>query len=43
MPDNSDSAGWTMTRTGAYNTDTHIVEWGSWLISDFAKGKLLKS
>lgn len=43
MPDNSDSMSWTMTRAGSYNTDTHIVEWGSWLISDFANGKLLKS
>ena len=43
MPDNSDSMGWTMTRTGSYNTDTHITEWASWLISDFANGKLLKS
>lgn len=42
-PDNSDSMGWTMTRTGSYNADTHIVEWKSWLISDFANGKLLKS
>lgn len=43
MPDNSDSMGWTMTRTGSYNTDAHATEWGSWLILDFAKGKLLKS
>ena len=43
MPDNSGSMGWTMTRTGSYNTDTHIAEWESWLISDFANGKLLKS
>lgn len=41
-PDHSEK-GWTMTRTGSYNADTHIVEWESWLISDFAKGKLLKS
>ena len=42
-PDNSDSMGWVMTRTGAYNSDTHTVEWKSWLILDFANGKLLKS
>lgn len=42
-PDNSDSKGWTMTRTGSYNADTHILEWKSWLISDFANGKLLRS
>ena len=41
-PDNSDSKGWTMTRTGSYKADTHIVEWKSWLISDFANGKLLR-
>ena len=41
-PDHSES-GWTMTRTGIYHSDTHTVEWESWLISDFAKGKLLKS
>lgn len=43
MPDNSDSMSWAMTRTGSHNTDTHAMEWGSWLISDFANGKLLKS
>lgn len=42
-PDNSDSLSWTMTRTGAYNPDTQTVDWKSWLISDFANGKLLKS
>lgn len=43
MPDNSDNFAWAMTRTGSYNTDTHAMEWESWLILDFAKGKLLKS
>lgn len=42
-PDNSDSMGWAMTRTGSYDADTHTVEWKSWLILDFANGKLLKS
>lgn len=41
-PDNSDSMSWTMTRTGAYNSDTQTVSWGSWLILDFANSKLLK-
>lgn len=39
-PDASDRLSWTMTRTGAYNSGT--VNWASWLISDFANGKLLK-
>ena len=41
-PDRSES-GWVMTRTGIYHGNTRTVEWDSWLISDFAKGKLLKS
>lgn len=41
-PDHSEM-GWTMTRTGAYQPDTQTVLWGSWLISDFANGRLLKS
>lgn len=42
-PDNGDSMSWTMTRIGAYDTGTKAVHWSSWLISDFANGKLLKS
>lgn len=41
-PDDSYRLGWTMTRTGTYNSDTHAIVWTSWLISDFANGKLLK-
>lgn len=42
MPDHSLS-GWKMTRTGVYHSNTHTVAWESWLILDFAKGKLLES
>ncbi|ATO52446.1 hypothetical protein LA20531_01460 [Lactobacillus amylovorus DSM 20531] len=39
-PDHSEM-GWTMTRTGAVGNGT--VDWDSWLISDFANGKILKT
>ena len=40
-PDNTDTAGWTMTRTGVTDNG-ETINWKSWLITDYANGKVLK-
>ncbi len=40
-PDLSDVQSWTMTRTGVINSDK-TINWKSWLITDYANGKVLK-
>ena len=41
MPDNTDTVGWTMTRTGVVDNG-ETINWKSWLITDYANGKVLK-